>query len=126
MRLIASLFMSIAITASLVAAPKSYRLSATSLKSPIIWGATCDGPAGSGLAFGGQDQKSEDGRGHTAIKTKDGWKSIYPDLEKRNPLKAIHDSAGTWATTLRKRAAEARSVYLAGGDRMKPGKELEG
>jgi hypothetical protein len=96
------------------AAPKSYRLPSTDLKKPIIWGAVCDGPDGAGLAFGGQDQKSEDGRGHTRMRTKDGWQPIHEDLRKQNPLQKWHDLAESSARGNRRIAAAARSTYLAG------------
>ena len=41
---------------------RPYRLPDVDIKSRVIWGSTCDGPEGSGLAFGGQDQRSDDGR----------------------------------------------------------------
>jgi hypothetical protein len=35
---------------------RAYRLPATDLKQPILWGAVAEAPDGRGLAFGGQDQ----------------------------------------------------------------------
>ena len=118
MRFMLSLLATMIVATSASAAPKSYRLPSTDLKKPVIWGAVCDGPHGTGLAFGGQDQKSDDGRGHTQIKTKDGWQAIYKDLQQ--PHRRLHKYAGVvngLATLLRQRAAAARSIYLAGHTR---------
>ena len=48
--------------------PKAYNLPATDLKQQVIWGATCDGPNGTGLAFGGQDQKADERLGKSESK----------------------------------------------------------
>jgi len=37
------------------------------LRQIVIWGSECRQPAGQGPAFGGKDQRSEDGRPHTRI-----------------------------------------------------------
>ena len=51
--------------------PKSYRLSSTDLKQRVIWGATLEVLDGPTLAFGGQDQQSDDGNPHTRVKVDD-------------------------------------------------------
>jgi hypothetical protein len=66
--------------------PKSYRLPSTDLKQRVIWGSTLEVPDGPSLAFGGQDQKGEDGNPHTRIKVDGQWTSIHEELKKNNPL----------------------------------------
>ena len=96
------------------AEPKSYRLPATDLKQPIIWGAVCEVPNGPSLAYGGQDQTAEDGRGHTRIKIKDEWKDISAELRKEHPLQKFHDRAEALATRQKEIQAKARRLYLRG------------
>lgn len=66
--------------------PKSYRLPPTDLHQRVIWGSTCEVPDGPSLAFGGQDQQSDDGNPHTRIKIDGQWVSIYEELRSRNPF----------------------------------------
>ena len=75
-----------------------YRLPDVDLHKPIIW-VTCEGPDGIGLKFGGEDQTSDDGCGHTQI-LKDGkWVDIYKQLQSGNPLKnSGHDRCVAMAT----------------------------
>ena len=61
---------------------KPYRLPSVDLKQPIIWGAVCEEPEGQGLAFGGQDQRSEDGKGHTRIKMDGKWVDISNEFRR--------------------------------------------
>ncbi len=50
----------------------------------IIWDAQAQSPNGFALAFGGQDQVSGDGIGHTRIKEKGGeWVGIYDELVRK-------------------------------------------
>ncbi len=90
--------------------PKSYRLPPVDLKQQVIWGSTCDGPDGTGLAFGGQDQKSDDGIGHTRIKVNGEWKDIHKELRKKNPLQKYHERLADLARKWRAREAKARSI----------------
>jgi hypothetical protein len=94
--------------------PKAYNLPATDLKQQVIWGATCDGPNGTGLAFGGQDQKADDGVAHTRIKVDGKWLDISEELRKNNPLQKQHDEARALARQLREVAALNRRIYFAG------------
>src|SRR5579872_5748670 len=72
-------------------ATRPYRLPAVDLKERIIWGSTCETPDGFALSFGGEDQDSDDGIGHTRIKEKGGeWKDIHEELRKANPLQPLH------------------------------------
>src|SRR4051812_24025646 len=47
---------------------RGHRLPATDLRQRVIWGSSCDGPGGTGLSFGGQDQRADDGRPHTRVR----------------------------------------------------------
>jgi len=92
--------------------PKSYRLPSTSLKPQIIWDAVCeDGP---GLAFGGQDQKSADGIGHTRVKVDGQWKDIHEELRARHTLQKLSDQFRGVGRQLKDTAATARRVYFQG------------
>ncbi len=68
---------------------KKYRLPGTDLKQQVIWGSTCESPDGFALAFGGQDQKADDGNPHTRVKEGDAWKAIHQELRARNPLQGF-------------------------------------
>ena len=52
---------------------RSYRLPSTDLKERVIWGSNAEGPGGTGLAFGGEDQRADDGQAHTRILVKEKW-----------------------------------------------------
>jgi hypothetical protein len=93
---------------------KSYNLPAVDLKQQIIWGATCDGPDGTGLAFGGQDQKSDDGIGHTRIKVNGEWKGIYQELQKNNPLDNTFGQTRSVAKEVKAINARLRRLYFDG------------
>jgi hypothetical protein len=101
-------------SSTLAAPPKSYRLPGTDLKQPIIWGAVCELPDGTGLAFGGEDQKADDGQAHTRIKTKDGWKPLVEELRKNNPWQAHHHRGAELARRQKDLAARARRIYFTG------------
>ena len=92
-----------------------YRLPAVDLHQPIIWGATCEGPDGIGLKFGGEDQTSDDGCGHTQI-LKDGkWVDIHEQLQSINSLKSEHDQSVAIATDAKNIGTAARRFFLDGG-----------
>ena len=102
---------------STLAAParkRPYRLPDTDLKQRVIWGAVCERPDGTGLAFGGQDQQADDGRPHTRIKEGGAWQEIRPRLERGNPLDDCHRSARAIRERLKQAAARARAIYLKG------------
>src|SRR5262245_13410879 len=94
--------------------PKSYNLKPVDLKQQIIWGATCDGPDGTGLAFGGQDQKSDDGIGHTRIKVNGEWKDIHEELRKKNPLQKYSGDSRGLARQQQELAASMRRIFFQG------------
>ncbi len=93
---------------------RPYRLPAVSLKPPVIWGAASEVPGGPALAFGGQDQRAEDGRPHTRVKDGDAWEPIHEDLRARNPLQAFHARAWAARTIQKDATARARAVYFQG------------
>jgi hypothetical protein len=94
--------------------PKNIRLPAVSLKSRIIWDAKCELPDGTGLAFGGQDQKSEDGIGHTRLKVNGEWQDISDELRKSNPLQKYHERARELARRQKELLANARRIFFEG------------
>lgn len=94
--------------------PKSYRLPSVDLKQQVIWGATCDGPDGTGLAFGGEDQKADDGRPHTRIKVNGEWKDIHEELRKNNPLQKYHDRLLELTRKWKAVGAQTRSLHFCG------------
>ncbi|MEX2215564.1 MAG: kelch repeat-containing protein [Phycisphaeraceae bacterium] len=93
-----------------LAQSKSYRLPSVDLKQPIIWGSECEGPDGTGMAFGGSDQLSEDGIAHTRVKRNGKWDDIYPLLVKRHSLTT--ELAAVRALRDRIRDLEASVGYL--------------
>lgn len=96
------------------AEPKPYRLPPTDLKQPILWGSVCEVPDGPALAFGGQDQTSADGRGHTRIKADGAWKDINEELRKNNPVQALHDRLRELLSRQRELLARARRLHFQG------------
>lgn len=66
--------------------PKPYRLPdlGEQFKDRVIWGSEAQSPDGFLLAFGGQDQVSDDGIGHTRVKKTGGeWAAIQDDLARK-------------------------------------------
>jgi len=88
---------------------KSYRLPSTDLKQRVIWGSTCEVLDGPSLAFGGQDQQSEDGNPHTRIKVNGEWVSIYDKLRAGNPNQERADRSR--AALEASKAARARTRF---------------
>jgi hypothetical protein len=97
------------------AKPKAYNLPAVDLKQQVIWGATCDGPDGTGLAFGGQDQKSYEGIGRTAIKVNGEWKVIHEELREHNPFRKAALSPPLAWVDQREDLSLARYVFFQHG-----------
>jgi hypothetical protein len=103
---------------------KKYRLPSTDLKQRVIWGASLEVPEGPSLAFGGQDQRSEDGRPHTRIKVDGEWKAIHEELRANHPLQKHHDRC--WALrTLQKDVASKTRTRFFEGDAGDPAAEQE-
>ena len=93
---------------------KPYRLPSVDLKQRVIWGAMCERPDGTGLAFGGQDQQADDGRPHTRILKDGAWVSIRDDLRAANPLRRWHAQVRALARRQQMLLASARATYLDG------------
>jgi hypothetical protein len=106
----------VVLTAALAAPAqqRSYRLPGTDLKERVIWGATCPGPEGVELAFGGQDQAADDGQPHTRLRIQGEWQSIAADLRARNPLQKAHDRCQVLARRQKDAAARVRRLHFAG------------
>jgi len=94
--------------------PKSYRLPAADLKQQVIWGSVCEVTDGPSLAFGGQDQKADDGQPHTRIKVEGQWRALHEDLRAANPLQSYHDRCWALRQCQKTLAARARYIYLQG------------
>jgi hypothetical protein len=91
---------------------RPYRLPDVDIKSQVIWGSTCDGPGGKGLAFGGQDQQSDDGRPHTRIKSNGQWRAIHRELRAANAFQKLHDHIAHAGYLQKRMTASMRSVYF--------------
>lgn len=114
-RSVVAILMVLALTGQGRAAePRSYRLPAVDLKQRIIWGATCELPDGTGLAFGGQDQEADDGIAHTRLKVNGEWKDIHAELRAQNPLQKKHDLIWTRRNQQKDMVAQARWRYFEG------------
>lgn len=94
--------------------PKSHRLPSTDLKQRVIWGATCEVPDGPSLAFGGQDQQSDDGNPHTRIKVDGQWTSIHEELRAKNPHQERADRSRSAAAASAAARARARFAWFEG------------
>ena len=80
--------------------PKYFMPPRADLKQQIIWGSECETPDGcpiGGLRFGGEDQKADDGAGHTQIKVDGKWMPIVEELRKANPRGGFHIGAKRYA-----------------------------
>jgi hypothetical protein len=86
---------------------RPYRLPSIDIKPRIIWGSTCQG-----LRFGGQDQKSDDGRPHTRIQSSGQWRAIHKELRAANPLQKLHDRIAAASKLQKSVTASARSSYF--------------
>ncbi len=93
---------------------KPYRLESVDLKQRILWSAECLEPAGGGLAFGGQDQQSEDGVAHTRIMEGGAWKSIHEELRAKNPMQPFRDRTWALRTETKNLRARIRHQYFEG------------
>lgn len=114
--------LSLMAAAAFCAGPESkpYRLPSVSLKQPLIWGATATSPDGYTLTFGGQDQLSEDGIGHTMLSLNGKAVVTIDDLRKGNKLQTAHDQGVVLRDSLKVILARARASYFEddGGERM--------
>ncbi len=92
---------------------KPYRLPGTDLKQQVIWGSTCESP-GLALAFGGQDQKADDGNAHTRIREGDAWTAIHEELREQNPLQRSHREVSALRGRVKDLTARARFQFFEG------------
>lgn len=93
---------------------RPYRLNAVDLKQRVIWGAECLLPEGRGLAFGGQDQDSEDGRPHTRVLENGKWVAIHRELREKNPLQKMHGRVVETRRSAKDMLAKCRFVFFRG------------
>lgn len=95
---------------------KPYRLPdlGEHFKDRVIWGSQAESPDGFALSFGGQDQVSDDGIGHTRIKEKGGqWTAIYDTLKKRHGiLQTQSERHRKMAAHLAELEAKLRAAYF--------------
>ncbi len=94
-----------------VPAPNYYDSDKT---GPICWGWTCELSDGSGLAFGGIDQRADDGRPHTRVKEGGQWKSIVEELRKANGLQKRFADVWALREACKDALAKARHIYFEG------------
>ncbi|MBM4033332.1 MAG: hypothetical protein FJ291_16335 [Planctomycetes bacterium] len=94
------------------AGERHYRLKGVDLKQQVIWGAECEGPNGTALAFGGQDQEADDGHPHTRIRADGQWKAIHEELRAKNPLQKLRDRVWAIRNQLKNLAARARQLHF--------------
>lgn len=88
---------------------KPYRLPAVDLKQDVIWGASTVGN-GYELFFGGQDQRSEDGVGHTRLFF-NGRPEVVDSMKHRTELA---ERFRQLAALQKENLARARSFYFDG------------
>lgn len=93
---------------------RKHRPLTTDLKQRVIWGSTLEVPDGPSLAFGGQDQKSDDGNPHTRIKVNGEWKAIHEELRAANPLQKFHDRCRALRDRQKDLVAAMRTLYFEG------------
>ena len=83
-------------------AQKPYRLPdlGERFKDRVIWGSQAESPDGFTLAFGGQDQVSDDGLGHTRFKHKDGeWTELNSKADQQKAWSAEQVCNAHWMDT---------------------------
>jgi len=106
--------------------PKPHKLQSTDLKQRVIWDSKLEVPDGPSLAFGGQDQQSDDGNPHTRVKVDGQWKSIYEELRGANPKQAVCDRLRAAAAQERAFRAKARFAFFEGRDFVEPMPDFDG
>ena len=100
-----------------LAAEKSqpFRLPALPDRMPqVIWNSECEAPEGIRLAFGGQDQKSDDGRYHTQLKIGGEWLPLIETLRTGNRLQSLHDRLWRVRDKFKDSLSQARFKFLDG------------
>lgn len=94
--------------------PKPHKLQSTDLKQRIIWDSKLEVPDGPSLAFGGQDQQSEDGNPHTRVKVDGQWVPIHEKLAKKSQLFGTREGGLMAVTMAKKRLARMRQGFFEG------------
>ncbi|HOX07286.1 MAG TPA: kelch repeat-containing protein [Planctomycetota bacterium] len=95
------------------------------LRQPVLWGAECLEPEGSGLAFGGCEQAAADGRQHTKVREGGAWKPIVDELRAKNPLQKHFDRTWDLRCRTKNAAARARAIWFKGLDAAEEAKRLK-
>src|SRR5204862_994322 len=85
-----------------------------SLRERVIWGSHCEGPAGTGLSFGGQDQSGPEGRAGTSGLQDGNWTEIGAELRQKNALAKPHGQLVKRAADQAHLLAKARPLYFRG------------
>ena len=93
---------------------RPYRLGAVDIKQRLLWGAECRQPDGRGLAFGGQDQQSADGRPHTRLLVEGRSRLIRDELRAGNRLQTLRERAWALRNETKDIRATARRIYFRG------------
>jgi hypothetical protein len=114
----------VAVTSAGGARPQPYGGPTASLRQQVIWGAECREPEGTGLAFGGEDQRADDGRPHTRLLVNGQWAPIHQELRKANPLQTYRDRAWAVRTDLKNALARARYFFFEGLPAVEEAKRL--
>ena len=83
-------------------------------EAPVIWGAECVLPDGSGLAFGGCDMAGKGGPAGTRIREGGAWKPIGEELRRGSPLSTLRERARELSGLAKRCAVRARTSYLEG------------
>ncbi|MCY2953878.1 MAG: hypothetical protein NTU53_18195 [Planctomycetota bacterium] len=102
-----------------------YRLPSTERLTLVLWGAECLVPDGLGLAFGGEDQKAEDGAARTRIRVGGEWQPIVEQLRNSNPLQKDHGRAWAIRNQVKDALAKLRFIYFEGASDREQAKAAE-
>ena len=86
------------------------------MRDVVIWGSELALGDGRGLAFGGQHQRSADGRPRTRVLRDGEWQPIVDQLRANNPLQETADRLNEVASQMARIAARGRYIYLQGAD----------
>lgn len=94
---------------------KPYRLPAVDLKQDVIWGASAVGGEYE-LFFGGQDQGSEDGVGHTRFLKDGGLVKTIDDLRRQAPQKKFAARLNGMKELQKTTLTNIEGAYLSGNN----------
>lgn len=102
-----------------------YTPTGVDLGKPVLWGAECVLPDGTGLAYGGCEQAADDGCARTKIREGDAWKGIADELRAKNPLQMHQVRVWAARTLLKNAASRARYIFFQGLDPAAEAKQLQ-